>query len=501
MDPEKKSNILPRQSFAATGELVTYFEFENREDAETFLRGLNREPNVIPIQLNFRYTFSGVSVERCTAEVTGKQIRDVSERLKLEGDGSENYVGRNQLSEYVYNIFGEITINTVCRDDADAIEKLAKHALDKLGELGDPKTIMDGVWASFNSDTALNANDFAADLTTNLIEYDGVVDRDQWSKTTRNLREMADAIKGAGVIGKLGLAVAKSYAEATDDAKMIFEDKLEKRTDEIQFTGKTYVPKDIDKRINDVLMAKWSDGVSVSYDKIIDQRGVEYTIPLTSLNQTTLEPLQDEKILYQLNERFRDLQKQLNISNQAMEQKIKLARASADEKIKQARASADRKINSINQEVARVDNAKPDYKHLEKYLKQFARGIKTVKYRIHLDKAKVEAKTMHPVGQGAFLVDQFAINTGEPSSQYPSALVSHWYLTSCDRDFHTSPWKHNYSGSVKMLGENIYENLDPSWIIFGQFRRMGGIPISLLNCEYLYVAVTYYDSNLFIDIY
>lgn len=309
LDPEVRSGGFPRQSFTATGTVWAYFRFGSRDAADKFVAGLNDLDDAgPPIQLNFRYTFSGVARDVCTAEVSGEQVRETSRFKDLEGAGSATHVTREQAAEIVDDVFRSVSVRATCRD-VGAADRLVKRAMERLGS---PDAVSAATWENFDEFTRLNPQDFAANVSRSLEESNKTVDRTQWRSADVEVDNIAASLKTGGSVvwGLASAAASISFERASQEAKSRFLDLLEKNSVSLAWTGEKFEPKSVDVYTTGRVVSAWEDGVSVGYTHITDSIGSSYAIALTEKNWLgviSVTPEEAFEIRAELDRRTQDL--------------------------------------------------------------------------------------------------------------------------------------------------------------------------------------------------
>ena len=283
LDPELRSEGFPRQAFTSSGTMHAYFQIGSRDAADKFAAGLNGlDDTGPPIQINFRYTFSGVARDNCTVTVSGEQIRETSQFKDLEGDGSEKRVTREQAAEIMDDISRAVNIQATCRD-VGAADRLVKTAMERLGS---PDEVIAGNWEEFGRFTRLNPQDFAANVSRSLEESNKTVDRTQWRQADVEVDDIAVSIKAAASViwGLVNTAMSAGFERASQEARSRFLDILEKNSLSLAWTGEKFQPKSVDVYTTGRLVNTWKDGVSLRYTHIADRTGAAYNVPLTEEN-------------------------------------------------------------------------------------------------------------------------------------------------------------------------------------------------------------------------
>ena len=283
LNPELRSGGFPRQAFTASGTMQAYFQIGSRDAADKFVAGLNGLNDAgSPIQINFRYTFSGVARDICTVTVSGEQIRETSQFKDLEGDGSATYVTRKQAAEIMDDISRAVSVQATCRD-VGAADRLVKTAMERLGS---PDEVTAGNWAEFGRFTRLNPQDFAANVSRSLEESNKTVDRTQWRQADVEVDNIAVSIKAAAsaIWEAANAAMSAGFERASQEARSRFLDMLEKNSVSLAWTGEKFEPKSVDVYTTGSLVNAWKDGVSLRYTHIVDRIGAAYNIPLTEKN-------------------------------------------------------------------------------------------------------------------------------------------------------------------------------------------------------------------------
>lgn len=240
--PRARSTSFRRQSFTTSGMMRTYFRFKTPEEAEGFITGLNGgDSDNPPLQLNFHYTFSGVSSDICTAHVSSEEMSKVSRLKELSGEGSADHVTRDQLAEIANEVFSKVNIRATCRD-INAADRLTERALKRVGAPG--STVE--TWEQLDQFATLDPRDFVADLTKRLDESDKTVARDQLRSATASVtsEQMAGSVAG-GWAGFMA-AMSGSLAKASQEARSEFEDHLKKASIHAIWEGERYVPKGLE---------------------------------------------------------------------------------------------------------------------------------------------------------------------------------------------------------------------------------------------------------------
>ena len=172
-DSRRRSQNFRRQGFEQPGARFATWTFDTSEDAAAFALGVNgKDPNGPPLQLNFLYTFWGVSRDVCNAEVSSEEIRNTSRFKDLERTGSSGHVTRDQLVDIADEVFRNVRIETSCRS-VDAAAQIVNQALTLVGS---PTAVSS--WDEYDEFASLSANDFAANVANALSDERKTVARD-----------------------------------------------------------------------------------------------------------------------------------------------------------------------------------------------------------------------------------------------------------------------------------------------------------------------------------
>lgn len=132
-DATVRSQEFPPQSFNTSGRIRAFFEFGEVAKAQEFVDALNAvDESLTPVQLNFRYSFSGDARDTCFAEVTSEQIAETDRFKSLVGEGGVGRVTRRQVADIAEEVFKSVDVQATCRDLAVA-DRLARQAREQLG--------------------------------------------------------------------------------------------------------------------------------------------------------------------------------------------------------------------------------------------------------------------------------------------------------------------------------------------------------------------------------
>ena len=314
-DTTVRSQEFPPQSFNTSGRIRAYFDFRVREEAQKFVDALNADDETLtPIQLNFRYSFSGDARDTCSADVSSEQIAETERFKSLTGAGGPGKVTRDQLTDIADDLFKSVSIRTTCRD-LGAADRLVRQA---VAQLGAPEHLT--TWEQLGEFSGLSPSDFAADLTTQLEKSNKSVDRDQ----IRNAITEAESSQKSGKIaagwGPFMGAVSASLSNASQLARSEFEDHLSKSSIAVQWDGQKYVPKSLNVHSREEIVRSWKGGVKVSYTKLSDGSQL-HAITLTEknwLNTITVTPeegLDLRRALDRLNRRLSSLDTSLRVND------------------------------------------------------------------------------------------------------------------------------------------------------------------------------------------
>lgn len=277
-NPKLRSQEFPPQSFLNTGPNWAYFELGTREAAEQFVKGLNGgDENTVPLQLNFRYMFTGDARDRCTASVSREQIEESERFRELEGKGRQGHVTREQAAKIAREIASVTKAEAACRD-AGLAQRMTEEAVRRLG----PPEQLDS-WEKLGNYAGLSPSDFAADVHSKLENESNEVVRDQIRSALTEVRSKQETGKIAAGWGPFMAAMGQSLAEARQDAKASFEDHLNKQRIGAKWEGNKLVPKTIDVHTTEAIRSAWIGGFSTEYTRLMDTT-VVHAIPINNRN-------------------------------------------------------------------------------------------------------------------------------------------------------------------------------------------------------------------------
>ena len=310
-DPNVVSNPLPpNTSFTARGDIQVYFEFETQEAAAKFVGDLQgRQVGERPQdQLVFKYSFEGVSEEKCTAAASYEDIQQIGRFRELFGEGREGYAQRHQLARIAQDIRNTATTTGRC-SDAELLRQITNQAMGQLGSPDERPIDQLGEYASLD-------NDLRSDLSNSLNETSQAVTRDQDQEAFRQAASQAGSVSGSAEWKPFAASLAGSFSNASEEARQKFRDVLRKHGMSGEWQGTQYVPRTLDVYSKERMDSLWAQGVQIEY-ALTAAATAEFPIVLTQQSwlRGGQEPHQDPEVLIKLEERFlqriKDLRKEL----------------------------------------------------------------------------------------------------------------------------------------------------------------------------------------------
>ena len=283
------------------------------EAAETFLQELHGVDGNPPIQnLEFVYSFEGITETVCTATASLNQIQN-SDRFKtLFGEGNEKVVQRHQLTQIAEDISSFNKSDSRC-NDSDLLRDLRVEANAKLVDV----TSTSVAWENLKNYADLNLDDLAPTLVTKLKEKNLTVTRDQEQEAhNRDESWGVGGSVGVGFGGFIG-KVSANYKENDKEARQTFTDELKKLGVSGEWEGNKFVPKSLDVYTKDSIVSNLSQSVEIN--NRVTGLGMD-TFPIRLTEKSWLlgsnEEHEDKDVLEQLETRLMEkigqLQKQVD---------------------------------------------------------------------------------------------------------------------------------------------------------------------------------------------
>ena len=255
MSSSIRSKSLPiNTGFGATGVIPIYFEFPNPESATDFVNNLQAGND----QLIFRYSFSGVSTETCTASASYEDIQEIEQFKNLVGEGDEGYAQRHQLAQIAQEIGKKAKVDARC-SDAKLLREMANQAMTSLG---DPES---KPWEQIRQYANLD-QDLKTAVVNSIKEVEQRVDRDQNQEAFSQAVSEADNYEAGGGYGPFVAALSGSFASASKEDKQTFSDILKKHGISGEWIGKNYIPKNLDVYSVEEIRSKWANGIQITYE-------------------------------------------------------------------------------------------------------------------------------------------------------------------------------------------------------------------------------------------
>ena len=228
-------------------------------------------------QLLFRYTFSAISDEICTAKFESRGVQDIDLFKKVKGKGREGLVARQQ----VVNIADELVaqeIFTIRCADGGSLADLTDILMERLATQ-ETRTVAS--WEDLDRLIAFDPDSFKADMTTALRTVEKEVDRKQALDAMSEAMSAAQsqAIAGGFEVGyslfsaKAEASFADASSESKAGARKTFTDALKKMGMSVDWDGKKFVPKTVDVHSVSDLDAKWARNLEFRYEIPEGQEG------------------------------------------------------------------------------------------------------------------------------------------------------------------------------------------------------------------------------------
>lgn len=396
-NPDLTSRLLPNQSFANIGEEQIHFSLGSREVAQTLIADLHEGRD----SLVFSYSFTGDVEILCSATASYKMIQKIGQFKDLSGEGREGFVSRHQVARIAGDIHRHIEVKAKCRSSALAAQ-MAQAATDQLDD-PEPMTLKDS-WTTLEEFTTLQANDFAADLTTHTSSIKNRVRRKQIQEITSNAKSRA--ISG----GIDAYFTEISAAGADSDLRSDFKDILNKMGISVKWDGQKFVPKSIEVYRKEDLERNWEGGVKREY-LILDRAKANYSIDLPKANWINAPPLASPidgrammRSIDQLTQQFQETDQQFQETDQRLQE--------VDQRLtQQVREKADE--DWVRKRTRRKAN--------KRWVRDWVRDwiddtIVSRHYSIHLEGTSSRDKIY---------------TTNESVSTYPHATIGGWSGTEC----------------------------------------------------------------------
>ena len=255
------------------GDVAVHFHSVSEAQARKLVSDLELDVT----QLLFRYTFSGISDEVCTARFETRGVQDIDLFRKVKGKGKEGLVARHQVANIADELVAQEIFTIRCADGAT----LADLTDILMTRLASQETRAVASWDDLERLIAFDPDSFKADVTTHLRTVEKEVDREQaleaFSEAMSNAE--SEAIEGGVELGySLFSAKAEaSYAETSSDSRAgagkAFTDALRKMGMSVDWDGEKFVPKSVDVHSVADLDAKWARNLEFKYEIPEGQEG------------------------------------------------------------------------------------------------------------------------------------------------------------------------------------------------------------------------------------
>ena len=271
------------------GDIAVHFGNLSRPEAEKIVTDLENDVT----QLLFRYTFSGVSDETCTATFEGRGVQDIDLFKKVKGKGGTGFVARHQVVDIADQLVAQEIFKIRCAEGG-LLANLAEILMNRL-EKREKRTVAS--WDELDKLIAFDVDSFTADVTEELDTIENNVDRQQALEALSNATSGAksEALEGGIAVGygpfmaKAEASYAKANAEAQSEAQKAFTDALEKRGLSVQWAGWKSKPKTVDVHSVADLDAKWARDLVFEYSIPKGQEGRE-ALRMTANDRTAIMP-------------------------------------------------------------------------------------------------------------------------------------------------------------------------------------------------------------------
>ena len=242
-------------------------------------------------QLLFRYSFSAISDEVCTAKFESRGVQDVDLFKKVKGKGGEGLVARHQAVNLADELVAQEIFTIRCADGG-SLADLTDILMEKLAT---QKTRTVASWEDLDRLIAFDPDSFKADVTTHLRTVEKEVDRKQALDAMSDAMSAAQsqAIEGGVEVGyslfsaKAEASYADTSSESRAGARKAFTDALKKMGVSVNWDGKKFVPKTVDVHSVADLDAKWARNLEFRYEIPEGQQGKE-SILLTKDDRTVM---------------------------------------------------------------------------------------------------------------------------------------------------------------------------------------------------------------------
>ena len=476
-DSRRRSQNFRRQGFEQPGARFATWTFDTSEDAAAFALGVNgKDPNGPPLQLNFLYTFWGVSRDVCNAEVSSEEIRNTSRFKDLEGTGSSEHVTRGQLVDIADEVFRNVRIETSCRS-VDAAGRIVDQALTLVGS---PTAVAS--WAEYDEFASLSANDFAANVVTALSEERKTVARDQLRDAVSSAVSEAQKVGGAVGWGPLMAALSVSLAEASQEARSKFEDHLRKSSISYDRQGTEYTPKDIDVYLNETIVSAWQGGVSVRYVDLDDRTGDAYTIPLTRANWAAFQDVASDEGLA-LQARIAELENSMTGNMEEIRARMENMQASG----RRHQTGFGTRMRRIEASIGQVERSVAS---VESTASANAQALSSVRSTAGSNSARLGNV------EGAMSAKVYSFNLDETNDDRSHSHYRGWADRTTDMD--TSRWPLAFIGNWLVWGNCNDESVLPP-VVFknnNNSRWVIAFDVTASDCDWLTVQVVYASPSV-----
>lgn len=286
------------------GDIAVHFHEFSDHEARKHIEDLVKDVT----QLRFRYSFSAVSDEECTAKSETQGVQDIDLFKTVKGKGGEGLVTRSQAVDIADELDARKIFTIRCADSgalADLTDILMK-------ELENQETRQVASWEELGKMIAFDLNSFKADVVTKLRNIDKSVERDQALNAALEATSAANSTAIEGDLKYLGVELAASFADTSSESKAgarkMFTDALRKMGISVEWDGKKFIPKSVDVHSVSDLEAKWDRSVEFKFKvpKGLESRD---SFLLTKIDRTVMTSGKERK---KINHRIAKIETMVN---------------------------------------------------------------------------------------------------------------------------------------------------------------------------------------------
>ena len=225
-------------------------------------------------------------------------------------EGGEGFVSRSQVARIADDIGSTIAASSRC-SDRTFLERVTTTEV--MNKLRNPQNQTLDNWDRLRDFTAIDVNDFAADITEHTREVRNEVHRRQIQEAVSRAKSRASEAGGAGGFESFFGSLSASFAEAESEARSNFEDVLDKLGISVEWQGKRFIPKSVTLYRKEDLNKSWSNGVRLEH-RLSQRTKANYSILLGKenwLESVTPSPIDGRDIL----KKFENLEAEVKQQN------------------------------------------------------------------------------------------------------------------------------------------------------------------------------------------